>query len=161
MSDEVKPGCCAATLNPEPWRGVPLTQDLDRDALDAAVNAYNRDQRSGASVVGGVEAAVREAAGSEQVCRACGGSGHRNGSLRAADPFGTCPGCGGTGNVAAADREAPDEEQRCECDVPYYTCPRCQAKIDAGEVVPWPDDPDDEIARYWASHDQNDDPPTR
>jgi DnaJ-class molecular chaperone len=47
----------------------------------------------------------------EAVCRACGGSGHRNGSLRAADPFGTCPGCGGTGNVAAADREAPDEPQ--------------------------------------------------
>lgn len=45
----------------------------------------------------------REAAGSEQVCRACGGSGHRNGSLRAADPFGTCPGCDGTG---VQDRDA-------------------------------------------------------
>jgi len=31
------------------------------------------------------------------VCAACGGSGDRNGNLRAADPFGTCPGCNGTG----------------------------------------------------------------
>lgn len=47
----------------------------------------------------------------DQSCATCGGSGDRNGNRRAADPFGTCPGCGGTGNVAAADREAPDKPQ--------------------------------------------------
>ena len=46
------------------------------------------------------------------LCATCGGSGDRNGNRRAADPFGTCPGCGGTGKVAAADREAPDEETK-------------------------------------------------
>ena len=51
----------------------------------------------------------------DQSCATCGGSGDRNGNRRAADPFGTCPGCGGTGNVAAADREAPDEEGRICC----------------------------------------------
>ena len=30
-------------------------------------------------------------------CPACGGSGDRNGNLRASDPFGTCPGCDGRG----------------------------------------------------------------
>jgi hypothetical protein len=48
----------------------------------------------------------------DQSCATCGGSGDRNGNRRAADPFGTCPGCGGTGKVAAADREAPDEETK-------------------------------------------------
>lgn len=32
-------------------------------------------------------------------CPACGGSGDRNGNLRASDPFGTCPGCDGRGDV--------------------------------------------------------------
>jgi hypothetical protein len=30
-------------------------------------------------------------------CETCGGSGDRNGNLRAADPFGRCPACDGTG----------------------------------------------------------------
>ena len=47
----------------------------------------------------------------DQSCATCGGSGDRNGNRRAADPFGTCPGCGGTGNVAAADREAPEPRE--------------------------------------------------
>lgn len=34
------------------------------------------------------------------VCAACGGSGDRNGNRRAADPFGTCPGCDGTGKAS-------------------------------------------------------------
>ena len=47
----------------------------------------------------------------DQSCATCGGSGDRNGNRRAADPFGTCPGCGGTGNVAAADQDNPDGER--------------------------------------------------
>lgn len=31
-----------------------------------------------------------------QPCPTCGGTGDRNGNLRAADPFGLCPTCGGT-----------------------------------------------------------------
>jgi len=34
------------------------------------------------------------------LCAACGGSGDRNGNRRAADPFGTCPGCDGTGKAS-------------------------------------------------------------
>jgi hypothetical protein len=33
----------------------------------------------------------------QRECETCGGSGDRNGNLRAADPFGRCPACDGTG----------------------------------------------------------------
>ena len=76
-----------------------MTPDVDA-IIDRLRERRSNDQRVPWSAA---VAAVREAAGSEQVCRACGGSGHRNGSLRAADPFGTCPGCDGTG---VQDRDA-------------------------------------------------------
>ena len=41
-------------------------------------------------------------------CPACGGSGDRNGNLRASDPFGTCPGCDGRGIREAVSPSPPE-----------------------------------------------------
>lgn len=41
-------------------------------------------------------------------CPACGGSGDRNGNLRASDPFGTCPGCDGRGIREAVYPSPPE-----------------------------------------------------
>lgn len=48
----------------------------------------------------------------DKPCEVCGGSGNRNGSLRAADAFGDCPACDGTGT-------------RGEC-----TCEECDVRAD-------------------------------
>ena len=51
---------------------------------------------------------LRRSPQGEDACLTCGGSGDRNGNLRAADPFGRCPACDGTG------RRSPQGEDHVE-----------------------------------------------
>jgi hypothetical protein len=121
-------GTPAAVLNTEPSSGAASPDERLREALRDA-NEYlaqiaDYSPSEVADAIDSVRAQIKDALAAtdsrgkpdgasvpDQSCATCGGSGDRNGNRRAADPFGTCPGCGGTGNVAAADREAPDGER--------------------------------------------------